>query len=279
MTRVGLSTMECGSCRHPEAMTMRGAPWSVVRFPSIVGVIRHPTEGIVLFDTGYDRAFLEATRPFPERLYRITTPVELSEGDSAAERLRAMDIDPADVRHVVLSHFHGDHVAGLHGFPTARIHCSRAGLEDLNAHGRIGATRRGLLPALVPDRISSASFFEDARRIALPGAFRPFEDAADLFGDGSLLAVELPGHCPGHWGLAMALEDGRDLMMVADAAWSIEAIERDAPPPSLTARLLGDAARHRATLSSLHDLRRRNPGMPLIPSHCRRAHVDAGLSS
>ena len=116
MIRVSLSTMECGSCRHPEAMTMRGAPWGIVRFPSIVGVMRHPSEGVILFDTGYDRAFLEATRPMPERLYRITTPVDLSDGESAVERLEALGIAAGDVRHVVLSHFHGDHVSDVRQF-------------------------------------------------------------------------------------------------------------------------------------------------------------------
>lgn len=277
MRRVGLRVMECGSCRHPEAMTMKGAGCRAVDFPSLVGVIRHPTEGVVLFDTGYDPAFLAATSTMPERLYAMVTPVSLDAGRSAVERLAAMGIAPADVAHVVISHFHGDHVAGLHNFPSARLHCSREGLEDVHAHGRLGRVRRGILSALIPERAGRASFFEDAPIVDLPGEYRPFERGADILGDGSLLAIDLPGHCPGHWGLALRLEDERSVMMVADAAWSITAIERNAPPPALTARMLGDARRHRGTLDALHRLHVDRPGTVLLPSHCAKASSAAGL--
>lgn len=277
MKRTTLRVMECGRCRHPEAMTMKGASWKVVDFPSLVGVIRHPVEGVILFDTGYDPAFLAETAKMPERLYAIVTPVILEPGRSAVERLAAMGIGPDDVSHIVISHFHGDHVAGLARFPNARLHCSRAGLADVNAHGRIGQVRRGILSGLIPDRIDGAAFFEDAPILNLPTDFLPFERGADILGDGSLVAVDLPGHCPGHWGLALRMEDDRHVMMVADAAWSITAIERNASPPALTAAMLGDARLHRRTLCALHQLHARKGETVLLPSHCAKAAATAGL--
>lgn len=277
MIRTGLRVVECGRCRNAEALTRRDARWRVVDFPALVGVIVHPAAGVVLFDTGYDEAFFAATARFPERFYRMATPVDLRPGESAPERLAAMGIRTDDVRHVVVSHFHGDHVAGLRRFPHARLHCARAGLADVRAHGRLARVRRGLLPALLPARMKDASFFEDARAVDLPAAFRPFERGADLLGDGSLLAVELPGHCPGHWGLALRIEDDRHVMMVADAVWSIGAIDDDAPPPAAVARLLGDAAAGRDTLRALHRLRVERPDTVLLPSHCPRAARSAGL--
>ena len=279
LKRTALEVVACGHCRHPAAMTMRGASWRVVDFPALVGVIRHPDAGLILFDTGYDPAFLAATRAFPERLYRLATPMHLAPGQSAVEQLAARGIAADDVRHVVISHFHGDHVAGLHNFPNARLHCARAGVRDLRARGRFGGARRGLLPALIPDRIDDAAFFEDAPAVDLPDAFRPFERGADLLGDGSLIAVALPGHCPGHWGLALRRADDRPAVMGADAAWSIAAIERDAPPPAPVARLLGDAAAGRCTLHALHRLHRERPDTVLLPSHCPLAAERAGLSA
>ena len=258
-----------GHCRHPEAMTITGGSLRPVAFPAVAMLLIHPDEGPILFDTGYDPAFLAATARLPERFYRWATPVTLPAGRDAASQLRGRGIEPGDVRHVVLSHFHGDHVAGLHAFPRAAIHCARAGLDDLAQRGRLGATRRGLLPALLPtDLTARARFFEDAPRSALPAAFHPFADGADLLGDGSLLAVELPGHCPGHWGLA--LNDARWGLhfLVADAAWSLRAIEQDRPPPALTMAWLGNAARTRETLHNLHLLTCRNPELRLSPCHC-----------
>lgn len=278
MIRTTLEVLECGHCRHAAAMTMRGAPWRVVDFPALVGLIVHPQEGVVLFDTGYDAAFFAATRPLPERLYRLATPVYLDARESIVDQLAARGIAADAVRHVVLSHFHGDHVAGLHHFAAAKLHCARAGLRDLRARGRFGSARRGLLPALVPAAIGAA-FFEDAAPVALPSAFRPFDRGADLFGDGALIAVELPGHCPGHWGLALRLEDDRHTLMVADAAWSVTAIERNLPPPAPVARLLGDAVAQRRTLDALHRLHTERPDTLLLPSHCSQAARRAGLQA
>lgn len=277
MRRVRLRVIECGHCRHPEAMTLRGAAWRPVEFPSLVGVIEHPDEGVVLFDTGYDPLFLAATSSWPERLYRLATPMHLRPKESAVEQLASLGYGPEAVRHIVISHFHGDHVAGLHRFPRARLHCARAGLADVRAGSRLRRTRRGILSAFVPAAAEAAAFFEDGSPAELPGAFRPFDRGVDLLGDGSLLAIELPGHCRGHWGLALRLEDDRWVMMVADAAWSATAIAHNRPPPAATTALLGDTAAYRRTLTDLHRVHRERPETVLLPSHCRSAATTSAL--
>ena len=240
MTRCRLHVLKAGACRHPAASTRAGASLRPAVYPALVGLILHPSEGAILFDTGYDPAFFAATRPFPERLYRWITPVELPRGEAAADQLARFGLTPQDVRAVVASHFHGDHVAGLHAFAHARLYCSRAGLEQVRRAGRLARVRRGVLSTLVPDALAAkARFFEDLPRAPLGPELHPFESGADLFGDGSLVAVELPGHCPGHWGLVLREESGQGVFLVADAAWSRAAIRDDAPPPSLTTALLG----------------------------------------
>jgi glyoxylase-like metal-dependent hydrolase (beta-lactamase superfamily II) len=266
-----------GACRHPQVMTIRGGTFRAVDFPAVAMLLLHPEEGPILFDTGYDPAFLQATANFPERLYRWATPVALPPGADAASQCRALGHDPADVRHVILSHFHGDHIAGLHAFPRATIHCARAGLEELGRRSRMGATRRGLLPGLLPSNlVERARFFEDAAGAALPRDFLPFDGGADILGDGSLFAVELPGHCPGHWGLALRDARWGLHMLVADAAWSLDAIRRDCPPPAIATAWLGNTAGARATLHALHSLAVRNPELRLTPCHCPQRAAEIG---
>lgn len=267
-----------GVCFHPQAMTIRGGTLRPVSYPAVAMLLLHPTEGPVLFDTGYDPAFVAATARFPEKLYSLATPVKMAPGMDAASQCHALGHDPADVRHVVLSHFHGDHVAGLHAFSRAAIHCARAGLEDIGRRGRFANTRRGLLPGLLPaDLAQRARFFEDAPQRTLPQDFAPFETGGDVLGDGSLLAVELPGHCPGHWGLAFKDARWGMHLLVADAAWSLQAIREDRPPPAITTAWLGNTSRSRATLNALHRLSARNPEMRLTPCHCpeRAAEIKA----
>ena len=275
MRRVELTPFRVGHCRHPQAMTIRGGRWAPVEFPALAFLIVHPEEGPVLFDTGYDPAFWQATEPFPERLYRWATPPVLPEGMALADQIARRGIAPGEVRHLVLSHFHADHMAGAHRFPNATIHAARAGHEAMCRGSRLSSVRRGMLRALTPPGFATrVRWFEEGARVALPGDLAPFTEGVDLFGDGSLIAVPLPGHCPGHWGLVLREEAGLHFL-VADAAWSSVAIRTDTPPPWLTATLLGDPATLRATLHDLHLLQRRNPEVRLTPSHC--SECAAGL--
>lgn len=266
MKELNLQLVDTGFCRHPEAMTIKAGSWRPAPFPALVGVIRHPDEGIVLFDTGYDPLFIAATGPFPERLYRWLTPPTIT--NPVADRLTVQGVDPATVRHIVLSHFHGDHASGLGRFPGARIHCARAGLRGVWDRGRARALAAGTpVRLLPPDLPTRCDFFEDQRAVRLPADLTPFTEGADLLGDGSMLAVPLPGHCPGHWGLV--LREPRGLhFLIADAAWSSRAIRDNRPPPRLTSSFLGDTVAGRQTLSQLHQLRLRNPDLLITPSHC-----------
>jgi glyoxylase-like metal-dependent hydrolase (beta-lactamase superfamily II) len=276
MREVKVELIRAGHCVHPQRATIRDGSWRTAIFPALSILIVHPVEGPMLFDTGYDPAFFAATNPFPERFYRWLTPVTLPAGADAASQLARFGFVPGDIRHLILSHFHADHVAGAHAFPQAAIHCAKAGLDAACSNGRIKALRGGMLPALLPADIAvRARFFEDAPRLALPDALQPFEMGADLLGDGSLLAVELPGHCPGHWGLVVRDAAYGEHFLVADAAWSSDAIRRNMPPPRLTSNLLGNARRVEETLARLNALWRRNPDIRLTPAHCPERAAEA----
>lgn len=272
MRRVQLRWLARGSCRHPAFMTMRGASLCASDFPAMVGLIRHPDRGAILFDTGYDPAFLDATEPFPERLYRWTTPVAISPDLAWNAWLARHGIAADDIAGVVVSHFHGDHVAGIRNLTGLPLYCSSAGLAELRRPGRFRRVRQGLLAALVPAQCDAdCSFFEEAPRVALSSDFAPFAEGADILGDGSLIAVPLPGHCAGHWGLALRDEADRAILLAGDAAWSIDAIRRCVPPPRLTTALLGETQTYRVTLGHLHAALVNNPDLAILPSHCAQA--------
>jgi len=270
MKRCGLKIASCGSCRSPEFMTRKYASLCPTDFPSIVGIIEHPEEGVILFDTGYDVAFFEATQTFPERLYRWTTPLTIGDDQNALGQIEKLGYKAENVSRIIISHFHGDHVSGLHNFPNAKINCSRSGLEDVYKGSRFKRVRRGILSSLIPDNLKKrSSFFEDGNRVNLPHDFHPFSDAVDILGDGSILAVELPGHCPGHWGLALRTQKDHFVFLIGDAAWSTLAVENNTPPPRLTVKLLGSSSEYYKTLNQLNSLYHKDRGIFMIPAHCR----------
>lgn len=248
---------------------MSGGSLCAVEFPALVGVIDHPVIGTFLFDTGYDPAFFEATEPFPERFYRWMTPVEIGDAQHWKNWLAEHDIDEGAIAGTIISHFHGDHVAGMRHLADRPVYCARSGLTELRKPGRTSGVRKGLLSALVPEAVDRhAQFFEDAPVRDLPGAFAPFIEGRDILGDNSLLAVELPGHCIGHWGLAFITEAGQPVLLAADAVWSGRSVIERRPPPRFTTMLLGNTRKYRATLDLLSAAARNNSELAILPSHC-----------
>ncbi|PKL74261.1 MAG: MBL fold metallo-hydrolase, partial [Candidatus Melainabacteria bacterium HGW-Melainabacteria-1] len=92
--QVRLRLFKGGYCTHSERMVLRTGSRRQVAFPSLFGLIEHPDQGVLLFDTGYSPAFFEATEPFPERIYRMLTPVTLDSRDTAVARLAEVGYRP-----------------------------------------------------------------------------------------------------------------------------------------------------------------------------------------
>ncbi|MFN7133541.1 MAG: MBL fold metallo-hydrolase, partial [Myxococcales bacterium] len=166
---VQVELREAGRCSHPESMVMKGGSLRPVPFPARFAVVRHPSHGIVLYDTGYSPRFLEETEPFPNRLYRWMTPPVLHAGETAAEQLRAAGIGVEDVGWVVLSHFHADHIAGIADFPRARYVAGRQGLQFLRGAGRLNALLHGVLPGLLPSDFEARAQLFGPEDFAGPG--------------------------------------------------------------------------------------------------------------
>ncbi|QSQ19936.1 MBL fold metallo-hydrolase [Pyxidicoccus parkwayensis] len=145
-------------------------PWR----PAPAFAIEHPTQGLVLFDTGISREVAregESAMPIPLRW--------LFESRGREERLltaqlREAGLRPEDVRQVIVSHLHEDHVGELGEFPNARIIAGPGSSSFAAEHG----------------------WSERWREVAFDGAtpLPPFDASLDLFGDGSVMLLAGGGH-------------------------------------------------------------------------------------
>ena len=267
MRAVDLQLMSDGWCVQLEALAVHGGAWRPVRFRSMFALLRHPEAGVVLFDTGYSPHFLRATARWPWCLYRAVTPVTLEPGQSAVEQLARAGVASNEVRHVFVSHLHADHIGGLRDFPRAAIHLARAGWEDVARRTALGKLRHAFVPALLPDDfLARAQWLEEKRTVRLDADWVPLDRARDLLGDGSLLAVPLPGHAVGQHGLLLQARSG-PVLLAADGAWMRRAVRENAPPHPIT-RLIQNLPETRATLRMLHEFHLRRPDVEIIPCHC-----------
>ncbi len=266
MSEVALTLRWAGSCRHPQGMVLQGASWRPSLFPALFGVLRHPRHGVTLFDTGYGARFQQATKSFPERLHRWLTPITLAPGDSASEQLSRAGIAPESVARIVLSHFHADHIAGARDFPNARFVASRAAWDAVRNRGAIRSTARGFLPQLLPEDFEARATLLDPHDFRAPG-IGEFRTSHDLFGDGSVRLIPLPGHARGQLGL-LAQTARRRRFLVADAAWTTASFRDGRPPHCLAGLIFDDASETRRTLHRLRALCIAEPELDIVPSHC-----------
>jgi glyoxylase-like metal-dependent hydrolase (beta-lactamase superfamily II) len=178
-----------------------------------------------------------------------------------------MGVATDEVRTVVLSHFHPDHVGGLRDFPRARIVASaEAWRQAVGARGWRGL-RRGHLPGLLPADFGSRLLPVEGLD-GNPERHGPFSNTHDLFGDGRLRLVPLPGHATGHMGLLVQLTEDRRVLFVADACWMSAGYRRGALPSRLTRLVTDDARRLQDSLARIHSAWRDDPGLLVVPSHC-----------
>ncbi|WNO08301.1 MBL fold metallo-hydrolase [Teredinibacter sp. KSP-S5-2] len=267
-----LTLLKVGYCCHPEAIAVRGGSWKPVQFPAVVGVLQHPTQGVILFDTGYAPHFTDATQPFPERLYRWVTPMHLSEQQHLHHQLAQRNIALGDVRYIFISHFHADHIAGLKDFSNARFFCSRQALIDMQKRSRIGNLLHGHLPALLPNNfVQRAQFIEDSPNVSLSKTLTPFATGKDLFQDGSLLAIALPGHASGHYGLLIH-QPNSSCFLIGDACWSINTLQGGNTPHPISKLILDNSSEYYATQQNLTQLHSGNQNIQIIPSHCTHSY-------
>ncbi|WP_019586239.1 MBL fold metallo-hydrolase [Deinococcus apachensis] len=262
-----------GECLNIAALTERGASWRVRAYPAGFALLRHPVHGPVLFDTGYGPRVLRAMRRWPGVLYGLVTPVRLLAEETVPAHLARYGLTPGDIRNVIVSHLHADHVGALRDLPQARFHLDPGAYAPLRSLQGVRAVRRAFLPDLLPPdfgaRIQALEF-----RPAPPG-LAPFERAADVFGDGSAYALPVPGHAPGmvalvvRTGVGAPLEgDGTGLTLLAgDVAYSVRGLRGGREVHPLTRLVFFDPAQERLSRRRLGEWLRNHPRARVIVSH------------
>jgi glyoxylase-like metal-dependent hydrolase (beta-lactamase superfamily II) len=259
--------LDTGHCLAFEPLVLQGGRWRHIECHSLVALLGHPRHGWTLWDAGYAPRLLDATRRLPFRIYRWATPLRIKPELAVVAQLPRFGLTPADVRRVIVSHFHADHVAGLIDFPHAEIIALREAYEGVAGLSGFAALRKAFVPALLPADFERRAVLLGPPSGADLGMLGP---TIDLFGDGSALVVSLPGHARGQIGLLAQTERG-PLFFLADACWLTEGARRGRLPNRITNVIADDGLIAARTVRAIAAFARSRPDLELIPTHCPEA--------
>ena len=175
----------------------------VQEIPLSIGVylIVHP-QGVLLWDaggiadeeripngTGVEQRVLRADGQ--ERVVTLAAPL--------LAQLASAGYAPADVTHLALSHYHWDHTANANAFANATWIVPKSEHDAMFADEAPGAARPATYTAL-----------ENSRTVLTTA------DEHDVFGDGTVILKQAPGHTEGHQVLYVKLAQTGGVVLSGD---------------------------------------------------------------
>lgn len=198
---VQLYAMDCGRIRTTDA-SMFADDGSYDRQARDMVVpcflVRHP-EGDLIFDTGVPEAIADAPNGVTDGPFQVTVARKLT------DQLAQLQLTPADIEFVSVSHSHFDHAgnAGLFAQSTFIVDADERAYM-FRPEARADAQAFAAYAAL-----------ENADTVLIEG-----DGNHDVFGDGSVTIIQTPGHTPGHTILRVNLPEAGPVLLTGDL-WHI----------------------------------------------------------
>lgn len=191
---VRLTVFDCGNLRITDVasfgLTNEDTPVRELFVPCYL--IEHPA-GLMIWDAGLPIGLAGqgpvALQPGATMIYET----------SLITQLEQLGVAPADIKYLALSHMHFDHAGAANAFTASTMLIQRPEFTAAFEHA------------------SDYPVFDESLYNALADAPKTLLDGDyDVFGDGTVLILSLPGHTPGHQALAVKLEDTGTVVLSGD---------------------------------------------------------------
>ena len=190
-------------------------------------LIRHG-DTYMLWDTGLPKAMLNHV-PDPKQGLDAVLTVTI------VDQLAKLGIKPDQIAIVGISHEHFDHTGQAADFPGAKLLIGKGDVDDMRGPGADHAA-------------ALAHWLKDG------GALEPVVGDKDVFGDGSIVMLDLPGHTPGHHGLLVKLQHKGYVLLSGDVSHFTTNYDSDGVPSfnSNRADTLASLDRFKKLAANLH---------------------------
>jgi len=186
---LSLYTFDCGSIEISDldAFSSTGDyAGQTDKFTNTCYLIRHP-QGDLLWDLGLPHA-LAGTEPQTQDIFTISLERTL------IEQLAEIGLSAQDIEFISISHSHFDHSGQAALFPDSQWLVNRDEFDYMFSTDA--------------NRAQNAAFADLSKSI--------FSGNHDVFGDGSVMILALPGHTPGHSALQINLLESGPILLTGD---------------------------------------------------------------
>lgn len=181
-------------------------------------LIEHP-KGKILFDCGWHRDMspngeydkMAQIRSLGSKALYLVNQGKLDKGQAIDEQLLNMGIKPSDLDYVLISHLDCDHVNGLEQVKDAKnIMVSKDELEGVMKSSRKNKIRY------------QRKWWESCNLQGFDwnNDEGPFGKSYDLFGDGSIKMIAIPGHSDGLCALKIKNDEGKYVLLFSDGGYA-----------------------------------------------------------
>lgn len=171
-------------------------------------------------------------------LYHINQGM-IEKGQAIDEQLSEMGVRPEDIDYVLLTHLDCDHANGLKLVAGAKhVLVSR---EEMKFATNGSLTNRVRYQRKWWEGVDLTLFDWN-------GSDGPFRKSYDLFGDGSVKMINIPGHSDGQCAVKITAEDGRFMLLVGDGGYATRSW-RD----MITSGIAADKGQQRQSLQWIRD--------------------------
>ena len=168
-------------------------------------LIRHGNR-YMLWDTGLTDALIGNDFDNPAQTLRLKR--------SLVDQLAELKVRAEQVDTIGISHWHFDHVGQAARFPQARLLMGKGDVALLRA-----------IPPVDEDSVKGLAHW-----LSGPGKLEEVAGDKDVFGDGRVVMLRLPGHTPGHYALLVRLASGPVLLSGDQYHFTEQVKNRGVPP-------------------------------------------------
>jgi len=258
---IGFAIIKTSRVAVREALLVPGGSFSKEIDSNFSAFLIKHRDDYFLFDTGMGRqidAQYRADMPWGWRpFFKYASPVR-----PAREQLEQAGFfkQHKTLSPVILSHSHWDHAGGVLDFPEAKVAVAPAeiALVKKPTRGPGGSWA---------SQIGSAAIQWEALQFK-DQPYRGYAQSLDLFEDGHVVLVPMPGHTPGSIGLFLTVDSGQVYFFIGDVAWTVEAVKAGAPKFWAASALVdGHAEQTHKSVTQLRALLQQEPSLVLLPAH------------